>query len=185
MEKVLTENLKYVRIYIGKRGYFMECIICGKTEEDFEKANREIIEKLDKVLDIIKNKREVIKNKIKDNEEINAKYINNLGNKFLHKFIEEIAIIERRKSTIKKISFVEAESYSEILKNDITNDYEKIVEKYLKIREQDNNFFVCTHCKTIIDKIVAYKIDEIKEKIDKIFFYDYEYIYEEISKMVY
>ena len=119
----------------------MKCIICGRTEADFEEMKNELIEKIDKVLEILYNKRKRFKVKISDKTDSKT------GTK-LGEINKEIKMLNRLKEALGDFSFFYADIPREILNILLPNNCNEIIEKYLPNKEsKKNSYKICFRCK--------------------------------------
>jgi hypothetical protein len=136
----------------------MECIVCGRNESELEKWDNEIISKINKVLEIIENKKKIIKDKMKDD---NANEIKYLGTE-LGQLKKEIKTIKQGKELFKKSELVDVDITKRAIFqfhvfDKIINDSNLIIEKYLNIKESDiEKSKICTRCELILNGM--YKI---------------------------
>jgi hypothetical protein len=167
----------------------MECIICGRTDTDFEKYYKEIIGKIDTTLEILYDKRKEFRDKVKNDGNVEGKNNNGIE---LGEINKEIKTLNEKKETLQKGPvFVDADISDETLNNILQNSCNIIIEKYLPKKNKKNNYKICSHCESIIQQIVDERadekvgevVDDIKSQIDDIF-EDYDYADEDLEKDV-
>jgi hypothetical protein len=154
----------------------MKCVICGRTEADFEKKiDAGFIRQIDEVLEILYNKRKELKEKVKDNHDGNHEDKNRTGTE-LGKINKEIKILNEQKQqeTSENDNFFDIEFSTELLKDGLPeNDCGEIIKKYtgtdikrFKNKNMENTEMkICVLCYSILNKIVDDKIDELADDI--------------------
>jgi hypothetical protein len=150
----------------------MKCLVCGRTESDFEKINNELIGQIDGVLKILYDKRKELKDKIKNIEE-NKKDKNHNGTA-LGKINNEIKMLNEQKEKIGKVTFVDFDLSDEILNNVLFNNCKEIIGKYLPENKNKMDKKICLSCETIINSLISEKIEIIRSTIDSIFDDDFD-----------
>jgi hypothetical protein len=92
----------------------MKCIICGRTEIDFEKRDTEIIEKIDNALEILNNK-----------------IRNDIDRKQVVGITKEIDMLNQLKATLGKVCFVDTDISNKVLNNSLLYKCNFIMGKYV------------------------------------------------------
>jgi hypothetical protein len=177
--------LNYDLLRLNSKEKLMKCIVCGKTQSDFEKMNEKLNESIDTVVEIIEAKRKSLRGKIQAEYGSETKDASHIGNE-IGKLNQELKKLKDKTKYFRKVSFTDIEFSYEYLQKTFFEDLlkkekeiNKIINQY--INEEDlihEELKICMRCKVIIDTIIKYKVDNIGFDIDSIL----EIIYENIKE---
>jgi uncharacterized coiled-coil DUF342 family protein len=118
----------------------MKCIVCGRTDDDIAEMESKLIEKIEKILEMLE------KGDPKHTRDQKAE-INN-----------EIKVLKQYKETLgNKVSFVDVNIFCENFSNMLVEKNSNIIEKYLVESVNNNDYKLCSRC---VDRLSKYKVFE-------------------------